>query len=68
MDSRVDGSDVKDYSSGQKIGVIIGREIRTYPAGDNIGEKWDAGDIFDTSGSKAGYSNDGLVKLFLRRL
>jgi hypothetical protein len=68
MDIRVDGSDVKDYSSGKKIGVINGREIRTYPGGDKIGEKWNDGDIFDSSGSKVGYGNDGIVKLFLRRM
>jgi hypothetical protein len=44
------------------------KEIRTYLAGDKIGEKWDGGDVFDSSGRKVGYGNDGIVKLFLRRL
>ncbi|MDR2816463.1 MAG: hypothetical protein LBB62_07155 [Proteiniphilum sp.] len=64
MDIRVDGSDIKD--SGKKIGVINGRDILTYPALKKIGEKWNDGDVFDSSGSKVGYGNDGIVKLFLK--
>jgi hypothetical protein len=63
MDIRIEGSDIKD--SGRKIGVINGRDILTYPALKKIGTKYDYGYIFDASGNKVGYSNDGIVKLFL---
>jgi hypothetical protein len=64
MDIRVDGSDIKD--SGKKIGVINGRDILTYPGLKKVGEKWNDGDIFDSSGHKVGRFNEGIVKLFLR--
>jgi hypothetical protein len=66
MDIRVNGSDIKDYSSGKKIGVINGRDIITYPDLKKVGEKWNDGDIFDSSGHKVGRFDDGIVKLFLR--
>jgi hypothetical protein len=64
MNIRVVGSDIKD--GDKKIGVINGRDILSYPALKKMGSKYDDGDIFDSSGSKVGRGNDGIVKLFLK--
>jgi hypothetical protein len=65
MDIRVDGSDIRD--SGEKIGVINGGDIFTYPELKKLGHKDSDGDVFDASnGSKIGYGNEGIVKLFLK--
>jgi hypothetical protein len=66
MDIRIDGSDIKD--SGNKIGVINGGDIFTYPGLKKLGHKDYDGDVFDANGSKIGYGNDGVVKLFLKNL
>jgi hypothetical protein len=63
MNIRVVGSDIKD--GDKKIGVINGRDIMTYPALKKVGKKDSDGDVFDSSGHKAGRGDDGIVKLFL---
>jgi hypothetical protein len=64
MSISVRGSDIED--SGKKIGVINGRDILTYPGLKSLGHKDSDGEVFDASGHKVGYGDDGIVKLFLK--
>jgi hypothetical protein len=61
---RVEGNDIKD--GDKKIGVINGMDIfMTYPTLKRVGQKWSDGDVFDASGKKIGYGNEGVLMLFL---
>jgi hypothetical protein len=66
MNVRVVGNDIKD--GDKTVGVINGMDIFSYPGMKKLGQKWSDGDVFDASGSKFGYGEEGVVKLVLREI
>jgi len=62
MNIRIVGDEIKD--SGKKIGVINGHDIYTYPNPKRIGRR-NGNDVYNASGSKVGYGDEGVIKLFL---